>query len=70
MKSKVTKSSSHYVLAGSLVVGEGFLDSDGSTIVLRLAEGASLHWQDRTKLRLLSVRRPTATASLPAESVA
>ena len=70
-RAKVKKPSTHYLLAGSVVVGEGFLGKDGRTIVLRLAEGAGPHWQDRTKLRLLPIRLPAATASrLPAESVA
>jgi hypothetical protein len=68
---KFKKPSTHYLLAGSVVVGEGFLEKDGSTIEIRLAEGASLHWKDRTKFRLLPVHRPTAKASrLPAQSTA
>jgi hypothetical protein len=66
---KFKKPSTHYLLAGSVVVGEGFLEKDGSTIEIRLAEGASLHWKDRTKFRLLPVHRPEASR-LPVASIA
>jgi hypothetical protein len=62
--------STHYLLVGSAVAGECFLDKDGNIIVLRLAKGTSLNWRDRKKLRLLPTR-PSATASpLPFESIA
>jgi hypothetical protein len=34
--------STHYLLVGSAVAGECFLDKDGNIIVLRLAKGTSL----------------------------
>jgi hypothetical protein len=60
--------STHYLLVGSAVAGECYLDKDGNTIVLRLAKGTSLSWRDRKRLRLLPTR--TAAARLPVQSVA
>jgi hypothetical protein len=69
-RARVKKPPTHYLVVGSAVAGEGFLDSDGSTIVLRLAKGTSLSWRDRKKLRLLPIH-PIATPSrLPAQSTA
>jgi hypothetical protein len=62
--------STHYLLVGSAVAGECFLDRDGNTIVLRLAKGISLSWRDRKRLRLLPTRTAVAPARLPLESVA
>jgi hypothetical protein len=39
--------STHYLLVGSAVAGECFLDKDGNIIVLRLAKGTSLSWRDQ-----------------------
>jgi hypothetical protein len=58
--------STHYLLVGSAVAGECFLDRDGNTIVLRLAKG--------TTLSLAREEVPTRTAAapsrLPLESIA
>ena len=69
-RAKVKKSSSHYLLVGSAVAGECFLDRDGNTIVLRLAKGTSLSWRDRKKLRLLPTRTAAAPSRLPLQSIA
>jgi len=60
--------STHYLLVGSAVAGECFLDRDGCTFVLRLKKGTSLNWRDR--LRLLPAPATRAPSALPAESVA
>ena len=39
--------STHYLLMGSAVAGECFLNRDGNTIVLRVAKGTILSWRDR-----------------------
>jgi len=67
---KVKRPSTHYLLVGSAVAGEGFLDRDGKTIVLRLAKGTSLSWRDRKKVRLLSARTTAMGSVLPMESTA
>jgi len=69
-RAKVKKPSSHYLLVDAAVAGECFLDSDGKTIVLRLAKGTSLSWRDRKKLRLLPTWSAAAPSGLPLESVA
>jgi len=69
MKSaKVKNAPTHYLLVGSAVAGEGFLDRDGNTIVLRLAKGTSLSWRDEKKVRLIT-RIAIGSSSLPIESV-
>jgi hypothetical protein len=60
--------STHYLLVGSAVAGECFLDRDKCTFVLRLKKGTSLNWRDR--LRLLPASATRAPSPLPAESVA
>jgi hypothetical protein len=67
---KVKRPSTHYLLVGSAVAGEGFLDRDGKTIVLRLAKGTSLSWRDRKTVRLLSARTTAMGSLLPIESTA
>jgi len=62
--------STHYLLVGSAVAGECFLDKDGNIIVLRLAKGTSLSWRDRKKLRLLPTRASAIASPLPVESIA
>jgi hypothetical protein len=68
-RAKTKRFVSHYLLVGSAVAGECFVDGDGSTIVLRLAKGTSLNWRDTKTLRLLPIR-PTGVSPLPIESVA
>jgi hypothetical protein len=67
---KIKKSSTHYLLVGATVAGEGFLERDGNTIVLRLMKGTSLSWRDRKKLRLLPTRINAIASPLPVESIA
>jgi hypothetical protein len=67
---KVKRPSNHYLLVGSAVAGEGFLDRDGKTIVLRLAKGISLSWRDSKTVRLLSARTTAIGSVLPMESTA
>jgi hypothetical protein len=46
--------STHYLLAGSAVAGECFLDKDGNIIVLRLAKGTSLSWRGQEEIAIAS----------------
>jgi hypothetical protein len=46
--------STHYLLVGSAVAGECFLDKDGNIIVLRLAKGTSLSWRDQEEVAIAS----------------
>ena len=69
-RAKVKKPPTHYLLVGSAVAGECFLDKDGDTIVLRLAKGTSLSWRDGKKLRLLPTRTTATVSRLPLQSVA
>jgi hypothetical protein len=66
---KVKKPSTHYMLVGSAVAGEAFLDRDGNTIVLHLAKGTRLSWRDRKKVRLIPTRRTAIVSRLPIESI-
>ena len=67
---KFKKPSTHYLLVGSAVAGQCFLDGDGDTIVLRLVRGTNLSWRGRKKLRLLPVQPPAAPFPLAAQSIA
>jgi hypothetical protein len=44
--------STHYLLVGSAVAGECFLDKDGNIIVFRLAKGTSLSWRDQEEVAI------------------
>jgi hypothetical protein len=69
-RAKVKKPPTHYLLVGSAVVGEGSLDRDSNTIVLRLAKGTNLNWRGRKKLRLLATFRTAIEPPRPIESIA
>jgi hypothetical protein len=69
-RAKVKKPPTHYLLVGSAVVGEGSLDRNSNTIVLRPAKGTNLSWRDTKKVRLLPTFRTAIESPLPIESIA
>jgi hypothetical protein len=60
--------STHYLLMGSVVVGECFPDRDGKAFLLHLKKGTSLNWRDTKKLRLLPAWVIHSPSSLAVES--